>query len=222
MDYYQTMTQKAAEGVTSLAAEARKAEKALAAVDDRIEHARQDVERRKAALDRHRGRSTEKLAKSTSAFQEWQGRLRRLEREKHSAEEALALLTSDVKPQAAAARDAARKALRQALAAAAREVKVETCEPAMAEHFDAAVAEHDGFLAARARLFREHDVSPPSGGAPVARCARLDAKSLHRRLTGAPWLEFTSKPPPKPKPKPDVQQAAATAATAAEAARGRP
>jgi len=196
MTDYQTMMRDAA-GPTAgpLKEEVEKCEKALAEVKERIAATEKDIGRKQDALERHRASSTEKLASSTSAFQEWQGRLRRIERELASAKEALDLLRREVEPKARQDREAARKGLRGALVVACHKARAEA-ERLMGQAFADAVAEHDEFLAARADLFHEFDVSPERDDPPVIRSDRLGGHALHKKLTGPNWLTLT--PPPKP------------------------
>jgi len=194
-NYLEMMQDTAGPTAGPLKEEVEKCEKALAEVKERIAATEKDIERKTAALERHRASSTEKLASSTSAFQEWQGRLRRIERELGSAREALDLLRREVEPKARADREAARKGLRGALTAACHKARGEA-ERLMGQAFGDAVVEHDGFFAARAALFREYEVSTARDEPPVIRSDRLGGHALHKKLTGPNWLTLT--PPPKP------------------------
>ena len=101
MTDYQTMMRDAAGPTAGPLKEAvEKADAALANIRERITATEADIARKETALAKHRDASTEKLAKSTSAFNEWQGRLRRIERELASAKEALDLLRREVEPKA--------------------------------------------------------------------------------------------------------------------------
>jgi len=193
-NYLEMMQDTAGPTAGPLKKQVETADAALAAVQERITATAQDVQRKEAALERHRESSTEKLASSTSAFSEWQGRLRRIERELGSAREALALLRSEVEPRAVADRDEARKALRKTLVAACHRARAEA-ERLMSQALADAVSEHDAYLDARAALFREYGVSTSRDEPPVARNARLGGAKIRKPVTGPASLVLA---PPKP------------------------
>jgi len=191
---YETLLKRAAARADDLAGEARKAAEAVRQVRERIGETEEDITRREKALAKHHARGAEKLTKSTSDFLAWQGRIRRLGREQVSAEEALTLLRDEVLPQAVEALGEAQKKLRRCLIDASAAVKGEA-EARMNEHFAAAVAEHDAFCEARARVFAEYGQTAPRGDRPVVVSDRLARDSIHKTATGVPWLTVT---PPKP------------------------
>ena len=98
MDYATTLKTAAEQTIPPLAAKAAKLEKQRAAVADRIKNERDDLTRIHANIADHKGRAAEQLAKSTSAYQEFQGRLRRLILQCETAREALALLDTETRP----------------------------------------------------------------------------------------------------------------------------
>jgi len=203
MDYGKAMTERAAAAVKELARRAETAREAVESAEERIKHAREDLKRKEEALARHRERATQKLTSSTSAFGEWRGRLRRLQRERETAQEARDLLVNEIGPKARDELAAAEKALRGALAAVAREVRDE-CEARMSEAFAKAVAEHDAFIEARGRLFADYGASAAGDDPPRVLSPRLEYKGIDKaRLTDEVW-RLTVTPPPSATKRPTL------------------
>lgn len=149
MDFRKMFQAAAEETVAPLAVRVRKLEKQHVAVQECIRDAADDADRKGRALAAHKEATGEKLAKSSSAFGEWQGRLRRLSREHETACEALAVLERNVesRPDQELGRE-----LRRAVVALAAAVRLD-CERVMGEHIGAAVDERAAFLAAGQEFF---------------------------------------------------------------------
>jgi len=204
MDYYANLQAEAAKTVEPLAVRARTLQKRRQIIEDRIRDTREDIDRKAAALDKHRSRAGDRLSKSSSAFSEWQGRLRRLTREHETAREALAFLESDLDPASARELSDARKEIRLALERIATAAKA-ACELKMGELLARVVEERDGFTDALGRICRDFGAATTAPG-PVAASDRLG--EVKRRIFGPRWVTFTDKPPVR-------AAAAAEAATAA-------
>ena len=201
MNQYQTFKAEAEKTVKPLAARVRTLEKQRVAVQERIVGTREDVDRKAAALAAHREAAGESLTKSTSAFNEWQGRLRRLEREHGTGCEALALLERDIRAQTDRELEAARQKRQQALDALYNAAKP-ACEERMAALLAAVVDERDAFVDAWAQVYQHFGTHLAhllggSSQAPVAMSDRLD--KIRHPITGKPWVTFKN-PPPVVKP----------------------
>jgi len=191
-------TEAESKALPALAEKMRKLEKQRAAVEDRIKNERENLALAEATLADFKGRAAEQLAKSTSAYAEFQGRLRRLKLEAETAKEALALLDAETRPAVEKELRETREKLLQALRTLCLAARP-SCEARMAELLNSVVAEHDGFLDACVRLHEDHGCAftpPPRYEGPRVEHARLDHIGKHRLTSPAPFLAFT--PPPAP------------------------
>lgn len=150
---YATKFQAAGAELEALAERVTEQTERRAAVADRLGNARRDVARADAALAKHKATAVDKLAASTTAYERFQGRLRRLTRERESAADALALLESDTAARVERDLAAAKDALRSALKEVAAGVRAD-CEATIRRHFIEALDERDAFAAAGQDFFR--------------------------------------------------------------------
>ena len=188
----------ASKALPALAEKVRKLEKQRAAVLDRLQNERDDLDRAARNITAHKEVAGERLASSTSAYKEWQGKLRRLTLELETAREALALLEGETRPAVEKELWETREKLLQALRTLCLAARP-SCEARMAELLNAVVAEHDSFLDACVRLHEDHGCAftpPPRYEGPRVEHARLDHIGKHRLTSPAPFLAFT--PPPAP------------------------
>ncbi len=155
-DYATRLQSAAAEKVAPLAEKVKRLSRDLAKIDDRMKAARDDLARADEAISGHKGRAVEKLTSSTSAYHEWQGRLRRLMLEKDSQIEALALMQTEIRPQAARDLDAARAELRRAVLDVTAGAKREA-EKKMAECVGMAVDVRAAYLDAARQFFADYN-----------------------------------------------------------------
>jgi len=204
MDYDAILNEVAATA-DPLFAEVEKLRKQQAKFEEQIATTQQDADRKTQALARHRERAGDKLTESTSAFSEWQGRLRRLTRELDSAEEARRLMQDALLPGTKKKLAAARIALQRALNAHVKHVR-EAAEDHLRGMMEAVAAERDAFAASRDALYRRFNASSDDEE-PRVFCPRLNiVEGVHKTLLGPPWLTFappvkrpTLPPPPEPK-----------------------
>ena len=203
MDYLATMKVEAeSKALPALAETVRKLERQRAAVEDRIKNERENLARTEEHIASFKGQAAEKLARGTSAYREFQGRLRRLKLEAETAKEALALLDAETRPAVEKELWETREKLLQALTALCLAVRP-AAEARMAALVDAVVAENDRFLAACANLHLDHGcvfVPPSFDPGPTATHPRL-ARCEKRTLTAsAKSLSFVP-PPATPAPQ---------------------
>ena len=203
MDYLATLKIEAeSKALPALAERVRKLQKQRAAVLDRLQNERENLARTEEHIASFKGQAAEKLARGTSAYQEFQGRLRRLKLEAETAKEALALLDAETRPAVEKELWETRGKLSQALDALCLAARP-AAEARMAELVDAVVAEHDAFLAACASLHLDHGcvfVPPSFDPGPTATHPRL-ARCVKRTLTAsAKSLSFVP-PPATPAPQ---------------------
>jgi len=219
MDLYKQFHDEA-KGIKPLADRVRTLEQQYVSVRERIRDTVEDVDRKAEGLAAHRDRAGESLTKSTSAFSEWQGRLRRLEREHGTACEALALLERDIGPKIVRDLADARQKRDTALDRVYNAAKP-ACEAKMDALLADVVDERDAFVEAWQKVY--HDFGTHLGHllggsrqAPVAQSVRLHR--MYHRNTGTWQLRFTNKPPPPaPKPKPKPKAAARAPDSTADA-----
>jgi len=215
MDYRKQFHDEAEKTAKPLAGRVRALEKQRVVIGERVRDTRTDIDRKAKALDTHRETAGEKLTISSSAFNEWQGRLRRLTREHETAREALALLEKDIGPKVAKDLAEARQKLQRGLDAFYNAAKVE-CEERMAVLLAAVVDERDDFLSAWGQVYADFGASLKHGrgDAPVAASDRVD-KAYRPHLTGPRCVTFTNKRPVAPEvatPQPEAPTAAPRAA----------
>lgn len=193
MTDYESLKAETAEVVEPLARTVQTLEKRLSTIGARIADTRVEVERKEKVLADHRETAGEKLSASTSDFSEWQGRLRRLDRERGTLVEALALLERDLRPTTMQKLTDARAELERTLGRLRGEAKA-PCEARLTVLLAAVIAEHDAITSAWARLYREHgaSMSPHLGLEPHAVSPRL--KRIGGTLTGPAWIELHPAP----------------------------
>jgi len=203
MDYATTLQADAAsKGLSALAERVRKLERQRAAVEDRIKNERENLARTEEHIASFKSQAAEKLARGTSAYQEFLGRLRRLKLEVETAKEALALLDAETRPAVEKELWETRGKLSQALDALCLAARP-AAEARMAELLGAVVSEHDEFLGGCARLFLDHGLvftPPPRYSGPRVEHARF--AHFGKRLLTSPmhYLAF-SDPPATPAPQ---------------------
>jgi len=207
-------TEAESKALPALAEKMRKLEKQRAAVEDRIKNERENLARTEEHIASFKGQAAEKLARGTSVYAEFLGRLRRLKLEAETAKEALALLDAETRPAVEKELWETREKLLQALTALCLAVRP-AAEARMAELLDAVVAEHDAFLDGCARLHQDNGLAfvPPSfDPGPTATHPRL-ARCEKRTLT-APMksLSFVPVPQAAPQAAPDAPGATPTPA----------
>jgi len=202
MNYLETLKTEASKSVEGLAATVAKLAKQIATIEDRIKYETADVARREANLARFKASAAAKLATSTSAYREWQGRFRRLTLDLATARDALAILENEISPKTKSALEVARGKLAGALTAVCLAVRP-SCDTRLAELVDVVVGECDCFLAACVRLHEDNGcvfVPPSFDPGPTATHPRL-ARCEKRNLTSpAKSLSFTP-PPATPAPQ---------------------
>lgn len=194
MDYYTKCQAQASKTLKPLLVRMKTAEKQVAVVQDRVAGAKEEIARKTNALTTHRAAAGDRLIASSSAFSEWQGRLRRLQREHDTAQEALDLLERDLGPAASRGLAAAWKEVADALDALRIGAKA-PCEARMDDLLAAVIAERDGYLSAWSQVYREFGVqfNRKKGGDPVATSTRLN--DVTHFSGGKVFLTFTDKPP---------------------------
>ena len=198
MTYLENLKLEAAKTVEGLAANVVELEKQVVKIEDRILYARDDLARIDGTIADFKAKSAEKLTASTSAYAEWQGRLRRLTQEWNSAKEALALLEAQIAPKTKAARGVARKELSQALTGLCLAGRPR-CSARMAELLDVVVGEHDAYLAACERLHQDYGLTftpPDFDHGVVVEHARLSHVRKHLLTSPMHYLAFTDPPAP--------------------------
>ena len=199
MTYATMLAERAAsKALPALAEKVRKLEKQRAAVLDRLQNERDDLDRAARNITAHKEVAGERLASSTSDYKAWQGKLRRLTLELETAREALALLEGETRPAVEKELWETRGKLSQALDALCLAARP-AAEARMAELLGAVVSEHDEFLGGCARLFLDHGLvftPPPRYSGPRCEHPRLDHIGKHRLTSAAPFLAFTVPPAP--------------------------
>ncbi len=171
-----------AEELRPLAEAVAAAETQHAAIRDRLQNAEREVARLDKALEAHRRRGVERLAGSTDDVQRFEGRHRRLSRERESAASTVALLKSDTLPRAAATLASARGELAAALKALAAGAHRDA-ETAIHELLSQALDERDSFQVAVEALFAEYAAAwGGGGGRPRSKSVRLPPLAALERV----------------------------------------